>query len=81
MQVDLSTLVISQMRHIASFSLPTPNIHVRDKNDKVTISLLLPGRSSVTERHVISGFPRAIMTEDRVLGEPYIIKVENESIY
>ncbi|KAF3039476.1 hypothetical protein E8E12_000358 [Didymella heteroderae] len=65
--VELSTPVISRMRQIASFSLPTPAIRVRDKNDKIKISLLLPGRPSVSERYVISGFPRVIMTEDRVL--------------
>jgi hypothetical protein len=67
--MELSTDVISDMRDVASFSLPTPAIHLRDKNDPIKISLILPGRPSFPERYVISGFPRVIMTEDRVLGE------------
>ncbi|KAF1927873.1 FabD/lysophospholipase-like protein [Didymella exigua CBS 183.55] len=73
--VELSTLVISHMRDIASFSLPAPAIHVRDKNEKIGISLLLPGRSPTSERYMISGFPRAIMTEDRVLGKLCTVQI------
>lgn len=76
--MELSADVISDMSNIAFFSLPTPAIHVRDKNDNIKISLMLPGRSSMPERHVISGFPRVIMTEDRVLGELHNFETNNK---
>ncbi|KAJ8113331.1 hypothetical protein OPT61_g4511 [Boeremia exigua] len=74
--VSLSTFVISQMRQIASFSLATPDIRVRDISDKIKISLLLPGRFSSPEKHVISGFPRAIMNESRVLDPVYELSAQ-----
>lgn len=74
------TSEISEMQELVSLVIDGPEISVRDKTSEVTISLRLRDTDLTSTKYPISGFPRALMAEDRLVCK-YILSGQQSTSF